>query len=85
MLEETDNIIGMEIYTPDGVFVGCVTDVVLNVTDGRADGLFVAEPSPVVAEPGVTLGIPFEWVSGIGDVVILDRFPGRVLRDGSVG
>ena len=84
MLEEIDNIIGMEVYAPDGIFVGCVTDVVLDVVDGRADGLFIAEPSPVVAEPGVTLGIPFEWVSGLGDVVILDRFPGKVLRNGGI-
>lgn len=84
LLEEIDNIIGMEIYTPDGIFVGHVTDVVLNVVDGRADSIFVSDPSPVIAEPGVTLSIPFEWVSGVGDVVILDRFPGRVLRNGGV-
>lgn len=84
MLEETENIIGLEIYAPSGIFVGCVTDVIFDIEDGRADGLFVADPNPAIAEPGVTFAIPFEWVGGIGDVVILDRFPGRIKRDGAV-
>ena len=84
MLQESGVIIGLDIYTPGGIFVGRADNVVFDVTNKRADSIIVSRPSPVVAEDGVVLGIPYRWVSAVGDVILLKEFPGKVMRDGSL-
>lgn len=84
MLEECGEIVGLDIYTDGGIFVGKV-DAIAFDTDSRSVGsLIVERPNPAVAEDGVILGIPYSWVSAVGDVVLLKGFPGRVSRDGTV-
>ena len=69
MLEECGEIVGLDIYTDEGVFVGKV-DAIAFDTDSRSVGsLIVERPNPAVAEDGVILGIPYSWVSAVGDVV----------------
>lgn len=83
MLQESGVMIGLDIYTPKGIFVGKADNIVFDVTNKRADTIIVNKPSPVVAEKGVVLGIPYRWVSAVGDVIILKEFPGKVNRDGT--
>lgn len=71
-------------YGPDGVYIGDVDDLVLDVANKRVHGLFVRDPNPMVAEEGVTFEIPYSWVSAVGDVVLLKVFPRRVTRGGPV-
>ena len=84
MLQESGVIIGLDIYTPEGIFVGKADNLVFDVTNKHADSRIVNKPSPVVAEEGVILGIPYRWVSAVGDIIILKEFPGKVNRDGSL-
>ena len=84
MLDESSEIIGMDIYTPTGIFVGTVTEIGLDTANLRVDGLIVDRPKPAITEPNMIINIPFSWVSAIGDVILLNRFPERVLRDGTL-
>lgn len=84
MLEELDNIKGLEVYTPDGIFVGKVDDVVLDVSNKRIEGLFIDSASPVLVDKNVSIKIPFEWIQSIGDIVILKAFPEHITRTGIV-
>ncbi|MDD4244834.1 MAG: PRC-barrel domain-containing protein [Candidatus Methanomethylophilaceae archaeon] len=84
MLEEVNNVIGLEVYTPDGMFLGQVDRVILDVPNKKLDGLFLERASPVFVDGGVSINIPYSWVQSVGDIVILKHFPKRVSRDGSV-
>ncbi len=78
MWETITNIIGLEIYNPEGIFVGIVDEVVIDLSTMKACGLYVEKANPTLVEDNVAISIPFSWVRGIGDVVILRTFPDHV-------
>jgi len=84
LLEELDNIKGLEVYTPDGIFVGKIDDVVLDVSNKRIEGLFIDSASPVLVDKNVSIKIPFGWLQSIGDIIILKAFPEHITRTGIV-
>ena len=75
MLEEAGNLIGLEVYTPTGLFVGVVDNLVMDLGNNRVDGIFLNKSSLALVDKGVSLNIPFRWVQSVGDVVILRAFP----------
>ena len=75
MLENINNIKGLEIYTPAGIFVGTVDEVVVDISVMRVKELFVADANPLLVDERASIGIPFRWVQSIGDIIILNRFP----------
>jgi sporulation protein YlmC with PRC-barrel domain len=77
MLETVNNIKGLEIYTPSGIFVGVVDEVIIDIAEMGANGLFVADANPALVDENVSINIPLRWVQSIGDVIILNRFPGE--------
>lgn len=84
MLEELNNIIGLEVYTSEGVFLGQVDRVILDVANKKVGGIFMERASPVFVDEGVSINIPYSWVQSVGDIVILRHFPKRVYRDGRI-
>lgn len=75
MLECTKKITGLEIYTPNGIFVGVVDEMVIDIFEMKVSELFVVDANPVLVDENASIGIPFRWVQSIGDIVILNRFP----------
>lgn len=84
MLEGLEEIKGLEIYTPKGLFVGIVDEVLVDIPGMRVDGLFVADANPALVEENTSISIPFRWIQSIGDVIILSRFPDERIGPGSV-
>lgn len=84
MKEEVNNIRGLEIYAPNGLFVGYAGEVVVDTDDRRVVGIIVAEPSPVFVDENVAVQIPFRWIQAIGDVILLKVFPAHINSDGSL-
>jgi len=78
MLETTENLKGLEIYTPAGMFLGTVDEIIMNIPDMTADGLFVSEGNPALIDKNVSIIVPLRWVQSVGDVIILNTFPERV-------
>ncbi len=78
MLVEITQLVDRDIYTPDGRHLGKVNNIVLDVEGGRADGLFVSEPSEYLVEGSRSVNVPFRWVSAVNDVILLKYFPKRV-------
>ena len=84
MLEEISKIKGLEVYAPNGLFVGFADRYVIDPADKCVTGIFMDSASPVLVDPGVSIRIPFRWVQSIGDVIILNSFPEHVNHDGTV-
>lgn len=78
MLEEISEIIGLQVYTNNGVFLGNVNNLVVDVDNGKVDGIFVGETNPLLVEGSRAVSVPFRWVQSVGDIVILRYFPKRV-------
>ncbi|MDY0223977.1 MAG: PRC-barrel domain-containing protein [Candidatus Methanomethylophilaceae archaeon] len=78
MLETADNLKGLEIYTPNGVFVGVVDEIILNISEMKAESLFVNSANPALVDDNVSIAIPMRWVQSVGDIIILNAFPERV-------
>ena len=78
MLEEISEIIGLQVYTNTGVFLGNVNNLVVDVENGAVDGLFVGETNPLLVEGGRAVSVPYRWIQSVGDIVILRYFPRRV-------
>ncbi len=78
MLVEMTELLGRQIYTPDGRLLGEVDNVVVDVDSAKIDGLFVDESSPMLVEDSRQVNVPYRWVSAVNDVVLLKYFPKRV-------
>jgi sporulation protein YlmC with PRC-barrel domain len=74
--QEITNLVGREVYSNNGVFVGEVEDVRLNVDACTVTGLALGElnrelfSDVVGGENGVM--IPYRWVRAVGDVVLIN-------------
>ena len=78
MLVEMTELMGRQIYTPDGRLLGEVDNVIVDVEAAKIDGLYVDETSPMLVEDSRPTNIPYRWVSAVNDVVLLKYFPRRV-------
>ncbi len=75
MLDTLSNIKGLEIYSPNGTFIGIVDELIIDIPNMRIDGIFVNDVNPALADENVSISIPFRWIKSIGDVILLNAFP----------
>ena len=74
--QEITNVVGREVYSNNGVFVGEVEDVRLDLDRESVTGLALSELSQelfgdrVPATKGVM--IPYRWVRAVGDVILIN-------------
>jgi sporulation protein YlmC with PRC-barrel domain len=78
MMEEASELIGLQVYTPTGVFLGNVNNLVIDLEGKKIDGLFIGESNPLLVEDSKAVNVPYRWIQAIGDVIILRYFPKRV-------
>jgi sporulation protein YlmC with PRC-barrel domain len=78
MLVEMTELMGRQIYTPDGRLLGEVDNVIVDVEAAKIDGIYVDETSPMLVEDSRATSVPYRWVSAVNDVVLLKYFPRRV-------
>ena len=75
--QKITTLVGREVYSNEGVFVGEVADVRLDLTDRRAvTGLALTQLNSelfselVAGQKGVIL--PYRWVRAVGDVILIN-------------
>lgn len=85
MQETLEDIKGLEIYSPDGIFVGLADEVIISIPDMRMSGLFVSSGNPALIDENVSVSIPIGWIQSIGDVIILNRFPHERVTSDLIG
>lgn len=81
MLDEVSKLIGLGVYTPKGIFVGNVDNIVFDIRNRKIDGLFLQNTNPFLIEKGMMASIPYRWVKSVGDIIILKAFPEKVVID----
>lgn len=78
MLEEVSDIIGLQVYTPDGVFLGNVNNLLISLDDCTVDGVYIEDTNPILVEDAKPVVMPYRWIQSVGDVVVLRFFPKRI-------
>jgi len=75
---EVSELIGLQVYTKDGVFIGTVDNIILDLAKQKVYGLFIGESNPLLVEGGYPICIPYRWVRAVGDIILLRYFPKKI-------
>ena len=74
--EEITNLVGREVYSNSGVFVGEVEDVRLDLDRETVTGLALGELNDELFRGQIPRGkgviIPYRWVRAVGDVILVN-------------
>ncbi|RQG90402.1 PRC-barrel domain-containing protein [Natrarchaeobius chitinivorans] len=80
--QEITSLVGREVYSNSGVFVGEVEDLQLNLNSETVTGIALGNLNAELfteearAEQGVI--VPYRWVRAVGDVVLVNDVVERV-------
>lgn len=78
MLEEISEIIGLQVYTMRGIYLGNVDNLIMDVDRKVVESIYIRESNPLLVENSLSIAVPYRWVQSIGDIVVLKYFPRRV-------
>jgi len=76
--EEVTSFLKLPVYTREGVYVGHVKNVFLEIDEKRVGSLLVTNTNPALVEGSVDVAVPYRWVNAVGDIIILSNFPKKV-------
>ena len=76
--EEVTSFLKLPVYTREGIYVGHVRNVFLDMDEKRVSSLLVTNTNPLLVEGTVDVAVPYRWVNSVGDIVILSHFPEKV-------
>ncbi|GAB3038196.1 PRC-barrel domain-containing protein [Natronobiforma cellulositropha] len=80
--QEITSLVGREVYSNNGVFVGEVEDLRLNVdgeaVTGLALGRLNAELFAEAINGGQGIIVPYRWVRAVGDIILVNDVVERV-------
>ena len=83
--QEITTVVGREVYSNNGVFVGEVEDVRLDLGGQSVTGLALGELSQELfagrIEAGKGVMIPYRWVRAVGDVILINDVVERLEDD----
>jgi sporulation protein YlmC with PRC-barrel domain len=83
--QEITTLVGREVYTKNGVFVGEVEDLRLDMDRQGVTGLALREVNDELFGPDVRSSrgviLPYRWVQAVGDVVIINDVVERLESD----
>ncbi|WP_340102062.1 PRC-barrel domain-containing protein [Salinibaculum salinum] len=82
--QEITSLVGREVYTNNGVFIGEVEDLRLDLDSENVTGLALHELNSELfgAEANSARGVivPYRWVQAVGDVIIVNDIVERIQR-----
>lgn len=71
MHAEITSLLGLEVYTQKGVFVGKVDDAVLDPDQRIVSGLALGSVNKdLLDQKGKGVVIPYRWVTAVGDIIL---------------
>jgi|SRR4030042_3207721 len=77
-LDEVTCYLKLPVYTREGIYIGHVRNVILDMDEKKVSSLLVTNTNPVLVEGTVDVAVPYRWVNAIGDIIILSHFPQKV-------
>lgn len=78
MIEEITNLLNLPVYTQNGVLLGEIDNVIVDVANNKIDGVFITGTNPELVQDSANVSVPYRWIQCVGDIVILKYFPMKV-------
>ena len=83
--QEITTLVGREVYTKNGVFVGEVEDIQLDLDREAVTGLALADLNDELfsgrIEPGKGVLVPYRWIRAVGDVILVNDVVERLRNE----
>jgi len=83
--DEITSLVGREVYSNNGVFVGEIEDIQLNLDAETVTGLALSELNAELFSREMTgkkgVIVPYRWVRAVGDVVLINDVVERYEND----
>jgi len=76
--DEITSFLKLPVYTREGVYVGHVRNIFLDMDEKRISSLLVTNTNPTLVDGNVDVAVPYRWVNAVGDIIILSYFPPKV-------
>ncbi len=72
MHADITSLLGLEVYTQKGIFVGRVDDAVLDPEKGVISGLALGSVNKeLFDQKSRGIVVPYKWITAIGDIIIM--------------
>jgi len=72
MHADITSLLGLDVYTQKGIFVGKVDDCVLDPENGIISGLALGNVNKeLFDQKGKGIVVPYRWITAVGDIVIM--------------
>lgn len=78
MIEEITNLLNLPVYTQNGILLGEIENVIIDVANNKIDGIFITGTNPELVQESANVSVPYRWIQSVGDIVILKYFPQKV-------
>jgi sporulation protein YlmC with PRC-barrel domain len=83
--QEITSLVGREVYSKNGVFVGEIEDLRLDLDAEVVNGLAISTLNPTLFENQETgskgVIVPYRWVRSVGDIVLVSDVIERLKDD----
>ena len=76
---EVTSFVNLPVYTASGQYVGVVQNVLLDLPERRVGSLLLTRTNTRFVDGGHNVAVPYRWVAAVGDIVILNHFPKKVV------
>lgn len=78
MKTELLDMMGLEVYSNDALYLGNVDNIVIDLYSMSVYGLYLRNTNPLLVDESKSVVIPFRWIHSVGDIVLLKYFPSFV-------
>jgi sporulation protein YlmC with PRC-barrel domain len=79
MTRELTSFLNLPVYTNRGIYVGETKNIIIDTDTAHIHTLLVTGISPQLMDDPQDIGIPFRWISAIGDIILLSHFPTKII------
>lgn len=76
---EVTSFVNLPVYTNGGQYVGVVQNVILDLPNRRVGSLLLTRTSTRFVEGAHDVAVPYRWVASVGDIILLNHFPDKVV------
>lgn len=86
MKNQITDLIGLKIYSENGMFIGEVDDIILDIDSKRINAIAVGKLNPEVMEIKSHKGVkvPYRLVKSISDVIVIRHIPNMFRNEGEL-
>ena len=59
MIEEISEVIGLQVYTSKGIYLGNVDNLIMDLEKKKVESIYIRESNPLLIEDSMSVAVPF--------------------------